>query len=441
MTTRAAGKALVRDPGRVRELAADLAAGRISAESLLLRCLDRIDGVDAQVQAWCHVEAGRALAEARVLDGEARGGRLRGPLHGIPVGVKDVIDVAGLPTRCGSPALRERAPATADAAVVATLRAAGALVLGKAHTTEFAYFHPAPTRNPHDPEHTPGGSSAGSAAAVAAGMVPAALGTQTVASVSRPAAYCGVAAYKPSTGLLSTFGVTPLSPLFDTVGFFGRRVADAVALFEPVCPAHAAPARARDAGAPLTVVQLGDPVLADVSDAIHSALSQAARRLVDAGHQVVPRDACVSFATLHEAQMSSCLYEMGRVHRGLLDLPDGQLSDKLRDALREGGAIPDTRYRAAMSTLDEARRRLFADLRDADAVLWPAAPQTAPRGLAWTGDPRFISPWTGLGGPMVTVPAGTDPAGLPIGLLLNGVPGSDRGFAATATRLAAAMEI
>ena len=155
--------------------------------------------------------------------------------------MKDVIDVEGLPTRCNSRFLEERAPASADAGVVATLRAAGAVVLGKVHTTEFAFFDPSPARNPHHTAHTPGGSSSGSAAAVAAGMVPAALGTQTVASVNRPAAYCGISAFKPSSGLLSTFGVTPLAPVFDTVGLFGYRVADAVDLFEAVCPAHAAP--------------------------------------------------------------------------------------------------------------------------------------------------------------------------------------------------------
>ena len=230
----------VADPGRIETLVEELRTGRTSSEALVTRFLDRIAEVEAHVQAWRVVASDRALEDARALDREATEGRSRGPLHGLPVAIKDVMDVEGLPTRCNSRALQDRAPATADAEVVAALRAAGAVVLGKAHTTEYAFFDPSPARNPHHTSHTPGGSSSGSAAAVASGCAPAATGTQTVASVSRPAAYCGIAAFKPSTGLLSTFGVTPLAPMFDTVGFFGYRVADAAALFEALCPAHAA---------------------------------------------------------------------------------------------------------------------------------------------------------------------------------------------------------
>ena len=435
----------VEDPGRIESLVAEMRTGRLSSEALVTRCLDRIARVEEHVQAWRSVDSNRALECARALDREAAEGQFRGPLHGLPMAIKDVMDVEGLPTRCNSRALQDRAPATADAEVVAALRAAGAVVLGKAHTTEYAFFDPSPARNPHHTSHTPGGSSSGSAAAVASGCAPAATGTQTVASVSRPAAYCGIAAFKPSTGLLSTFGVTPLAPMFDTVGFFGYRVADAAALFEALCPAHAA---YRGAGLRtgagderLTVVALNDPFLAQSVPAVHEAMESAADRLLDAGHDVVARDACVSFETLCDEQQRCMLFQTGRVHRSLLNLPRDQVGEKLREAIETGIGIGDDEYRSMRRSLAAARRRLYESVADAHAVLWPAAPDTAPPGLAWTGDPRYIAPWTALGGPLVTVNVGADGNGLPIGALLAGAPGADADFTGIARRLAAALEV
>ena len=274
------------------------------------------------------------------------------------------MDVKGLPTRCNTAALQDRAPATADAEVVAALRAAGALVLGKAHTTEYAFFDPSPARNPHHTDHTPGGSSSGSAAAIACGAVPAATGTQTVASVNRPAAYCGIAAFKPSTGLLSTYGVTPLAPMFDTVGFFGRRVADATALFEAVCPAHVAPWRSDATGGagdgPLTVVALDDPFLAQSVPAVRDAMASAADRLRAAGHEVLARDACISFETLCNDQRRCMLYQTGRVHRPLLDLPRDQVGEKIREAAETGAAICDDEFLTLYRSLTAARHRLYS---------------------------------------------------------------------------------
>ena len=440
-----APRRFVEDPGRIESLVKDLRAGRLSSEALVTRCLERIADVEPHVQAWRVVDADRGLEDARTLDGEAAGGRLRGPLHGLPIAVKDIIDVEGLPTRCNSRSRRDCAPATADAEIVTTLRAAGAVMLGKAHTTEYAFFDPSPARNPHHTGHTPGGSSSGSAAAVASGAVPAALGTQTVASVNRPAAYCGVAAFKPSTGLLSTFGVAPLAPMFDTVGLFGYRVADAVALFEAVRPAYAVSRRedARDGAddEPLRVAVLDDPFLAQSVPAVRDALASAASRLRDAGHEVLARDSSVPFETLCEEQRRCVLYQMGRVQRALLDLPRDQVGEKLREAIETGTGIGDGEYRTLRASLAAAGRRVFESVADADAVLWPAAPDTAPPGLAWTGDRRYIAPWTAFGGPVVTVNVGADAAGLPIGALLAGPPGTDADFTAVARRLAEAMEV
>ena len=431
----------VADPGRIETLAAEMRAGRLSSEALVTRCLDRIADVETHVQAWRVVDSDRALEDARALDEEAAEGRFRGALHGLPVAIKDVMDVEGLPTRCNSPALQDRAPATADAEVVRALRAAGAVVLGKSHTTEYAFFDPSPARNPHHTDHTPGGSSSGSAAAVACGAVPAATGTQTVASVNRPAAYCGVAAFKPSTGLLSTYGVTPLAPMFDTVGFFGRRVADAAVLFEAVCPAHATPRRGGVTDDRLTVIALDDPFLAQSVPAVHEAMASAADRLREAGHEVIARGACVPFETLSDQQRRCMLYQTGKVHRSLLDLPGGQVGEKIREAVEMGVGIADDEFRAMHESLTVARRRLYESVADATAVLWPAAPDTAPPGLAWTGDPRYIAPWTALGGPVVSVNVGEDGNGLPIGALLIGAPGTDADFTGIARRLAEAVEV
>ena len=435
----------VEDPGRIASLVEEMRTGRLSSEALITRYLDRIARVEEYVRAWRVVDSARALEDARALDREAAEGRFRGPLHGLPVAIKDVMDVEGLPTRCNSPALENRTPATADAEVVTALRAAGAVVLGKAHTTEYAFFDPSPARNPHHTDHTPGGSSSGSSAAVASGSAPAATGTQTVASVNRPAAYCGIAAFKPSTGLLSTFGVTPLAPMFDTVGLFGFRVADAIALFDAVCPAHAA---SRQAGGragvtdePFKVVALDDPALARAAPAVRDALESAADRLREAGHEVLARETCVSFETLCNDQRRCMLYQMGRVHRPLLNLPRDQVGEKLREALAAGAHISDDEYRTLRKSLVAARHRVFESVTDAHAVLWPAAPDTAPAGLKWTGDPSYISPWTALGGPVVTVNVGADESGMPIGALLAGAPGSDADFTGIARRLAAALEV
>src|SRR5215470_7374272 len=228
------------DAGRIAQLQGDIRSGILSASALVERCLARIDTVDSAVHAWRYVARDSARAEADLLDHEAKAGHFRGPLHGIPVGIKDIIDVAGITTLANSRLRADSAPATADADIVAALRLAGAVILGKTHTTEFAYLDPSPARNPHNTAHTPGGSSSGSAAAVGAGAVPLALGTQTIASVNRPAAYCGVAAFKPSTQSTCTNGMTALAPAFDTVGFYGSTVADAVALYEAVAAAFTA---------------------------------------------------------------------------------------------------------------------------------------------------------------------------------------------------------
>ena len=420
------------DAGRIAALQRDIRSGALTASALVERTLTRIDAVDPAVQAWRVVLRDSARAEAAALDGEAKARRWRGPLHGIPVAIKDVIDVAGQQTLANSKSRAGSAAATADADIVALLRSAGAVILGKTHTTEFAFFDPSPARNPHNIGHTPGGSSSGSGAAVGAGMVPLALGTQTVASVNRPAAYCGVAAFKPSTQSNCTHGITPLSPTFDTVGFYGATVPDAVALYDAVAPAFTA---AFDGAAPSSIVQLDDPALTDCDGAILERIADAARSFADAGYTVRKAASPEPWAALFETQTRVMRYEASRIYR---PLRDAAIGTKLRDMIDDGLTVSADTYRDDRRRLAAARAEFWAAFPNA-AILFPAAPATAPAGLAWTGDPRYISPWTALGGAIVTQPVGLHANGLPIGMLVCGRPGADRALARVAVTLSEAL--
>jgi len=424
------------DAGRIAELQRDIRSGVLSAAALVERCLARIEAVDPAVQAWRHVARDSARAEAELLDREARAGRFRGPLHGIPVGVKDIIDVAGMTTLANSKTRAGSPPATADADVVAALRSAGAVILGKTHTTEFAFLDPSPACNPHNVAHTPGGSSSGSAAAVGAGAVPLALGTQTVASVNRPAAYCGIGAFKPSTQSTCTHGITALAPLFDTVGFYGATVADAAALYEAVAPAFAA-SFDRAGGPRYSIVRLEDPALGSCDTEILKWVGEAATAIAGDGHAVRAAASPEDMAALFETQRRAMQYEASRIYRALLDLPGDRVGPKLRETIGVGLGLSEATYRDDRARLAAARATFWAAFPDADAILFPATPQTAPAGLASTGDPRYIGPWTALGGPIVTQPVGRHSNGLPIGMLVCGRPGSDRALA----RVACALDV
>jgi aspartyl-tRNA(Asn)/glutamyl-tRNA(Gln) amidotransferase subunit A len=410
---------LVQDAGSIRALSADIAAGRLTSVALVERCLARIAAVDDQVRAWVSVQADAALAQARVLDAEAQAGRLRGTLHGIPIGVKDVLDIAGLPTRACCPARDGLAPAGSDATVVSHLRAAGAVVLGKLHTTELAFYEAVPpTRNPHDPARTPGGSSAGSGAAVAAGMVPLALGTQTAGSVNRPAAYCGVGAFKPSTLAIGGAGVVPLSPSFDTVGGFGASAADAAMLVAGYAPAHLRLGSPQSP--PARIVLLADPLFDRLAaPAMQAALAALAERLTGAGLVVAEARAPVPLDVIALAHRVVMLAEMARLHAGL---DQRLLAPRLAEAIAEGAAIPPADYDAALHALAGHRARFWGSFAPDDLLLVPAAPDAAPVGTA-TGDPSFIVPFTALGGPLATVRAGEN--GLPLGAMLGAAPGAD----------------
>jgi len=378
--------------------------------------LAAIQARDAELHAWKAVDADFARRQARGLDA----GPPRGPLHGIPVGVKDIFDTADLPTEYGSPIYQGHRPA-ADAACIAAARAAGAVILGKTVTTEFATMVPAATVHPKNPKHTPGGSSSGSAAAVAAGMVRFAFGTQTVGSIIRPAAYCGVVGYKPSFGTLSRSGMKMGCDTLDTAGVIARSVDDAALLV-------AGSAMRSDL---LEISSTKKPALAvcrspnwhHMSPEGAAAFEAAAKRLAAKGARLV--DLELDFPELDAAASTILVYEMARALAYEITNHRARVSPMLLERVDSGATMPYAQYAKAMAYAADCRRRLRDLAGGADAILTPSATGEAPLGLGSTGNTAMNRLWTLLHGPCVTVPAGDGPAGLPMGIQIVGLPGED----------------
>jgi Asp-tRNA(Asn)/Glu-tRNA(Gln) amidotransferase A subunit family amidase len=396
--------------------------GELTAIKAVRACIERVEERDSDVRAWVHWDPEPALADARARDAEAP----RGPLHGVPIGVKDMIDTADRPTEYGSPIFAGHRPA-ADAACVATLRAAGAVVLGKTTTTELAAYEPAPTRNPHDLGRTPGGSSSGSAAAVADGMVPIALGTQTAGSVVRPAAFCGVLGFKPTFGLVDRTGVGAQAPSLDTVGWFARRAEHLALVLGVLAPA--APS-----GGATRVAVMATPHDAEADADARAALAAAAGVL---GATEVEWPA--AWDGLTEAQIDVQAREAALEFGPLRAEHEAQMSAKLLGLVAEGESVTPAAHAAALALGRAAAAALPAVMRDVDALLVPAARGEAPEGLDSTGDPLFCRAWTLLGVPAIAVPAGRGAHGLPVGVQLVGRPGSDRALIALAGQLQQAL--
>jgi Asp-tRNA(Asn)/Glu-tRNA(Gln) amidotransferase A subunit family amidase len=415
--------------------------GKISSEELIRACLARIEAREAEVQAWAFLDPEHALRQARAADEWRKRGRPLGPLHGLPVGVKDIVDTADMPTENGTVLHAGRRPRK-DATLVSLLRAAGAIILGKTVTTELAVYAPNKTRNPHDPEHTPGGSSSGSAAAVADGMVPLAIGTQTNGSVIRPASFCGVYGFKPSHGLIPRTGVLSQSPPLDTVGLMAADLEGLAFLAEPLMAFDARDPASQPRARPnlLEVLRAAVPVppkLAFVRQPVWDQAAEDTRggfaELVDTlGERVEEMALPASFddavevhQTIMEADLAKSFareYERGR----------DKLSSRLREMIERGQEIRAVDYNRAVAriaTLDAVLAEFFASY---DAVLTPAAPGEAPRGLGSTGSPVFCTIWTLCGTPAVTLPLLTGVSGLPIGVQLVGEKGDDARLLRTA---------
>lgn len=409
---------------------------RLSCEELAASCLERIRQREPIVHAWVHLDPERAIARARALDGSAA----RGDLHGLPIGVKDVFSTFDMPTRCNS-LLYEDRPTGPDAAAVAVLRASGGLVLGKTATVEFAFGGRRPaTRNPHDPAHTPGGSSAGSAAAVADLMVPLAIGTQTAGSILRPAAFNGIFGFKPTHGLVGLDGVKVVAPSLDTVGWFAREVDDLRLVAEAFRIPGADTAARRDDVRGLRIGLCRTPHWEIAAPCVRTALSDAGDRLAAAGAVVEDFELEGAFAGLNGLK-DVVMHGEGRVAflADLLGHGDA-LSPEIRDCAVGARGISTEDLRRALDTL--GRLRIVFDricTRRFDLVLTPSAPGEAPAGLHGTGDPIFNGLWTALHAPCVALPVGIGPQGLPIGLQLVGPRHSDHRLLAAAEAIAAVL--
>jgi amidase len=414
------------------EAAAAIAAGRLKSVELVEACLARIEAREPTVQAWEQLDARRALDEARALDREAP----RGPLHGVPVGVKDIIDTADFPTAYGSPIYAGYRPG-ADASCVGLVRRAGGIILGKTVTTEFAAFYPGKTRNPINPEHTPGGSSSGSAAAVADFQVPVAFGTQTAGSLTRPAAYCGVVAFKPSFGTYSLEGVKAEAQSFDTLGTIGRTVDDALLMWRVLqagdAPTPPVPARPR-------IGLCRTPFWPSAAPEARDAFKLAGQKLAAAGFDLDEVELPGWFDTLLDTHVLVLEYEATRTwaYEGEPPRRD-KLSPGLRDMVDRGWTRTPESYLAARRAMARARQELAPIIQRYDALMAPAAPGEAPRGLGSTGDPVFNRIWTLLHVPAVNLTVSRGPHGLPVGVQFVGAYDNDLALLALGNKLAEAL--
>lgn len=396
-------------------LAQGLQSGLFSAEAVALSCLERITAREPEVQAWNWLDPGQVLAQARAADRRRAAGLPLGALHGVPVGIKDIIDTADMPTENGTVIHAGRRPAT-DAALITRLRNAGAIIAGKTVTTELATYAPGKTRNPHHPGHTPGGSSSGSAAAVAAGMVPLAVGTQTNGSAIRPAAFCGVYGYKPTAGLIPRAGVLRQSPALDQISVFARTVDDAALLAAQLMEQPLSLAAA-DTAVPPRLAFVRTSRWEGTTGDTRLAYARLMQHLGDSVTEVEMPAAAASAWDWHRIVMETEIAaNFDAEWRDGKDL----LSASLRGQIERGRvtAVADYRHALAQIPLVDA---LFADLyAKYDAIITPSVPGTAPQGLDSTGDPAFCTLWTFCGMPAINVPLLRGANGLPLGVQLVG---------------------
>ncbi|WP_033066979.1 amidase [Thalassospira australica] len=422
-----------------------LASGAVRAVEYVEACLARIAEIEPQVQAWAWLDSDHAIAQARALDARRQSGAPIGPLHGLPVGLKDVIDTAKIPTSNGTPLDAGRVPEE-DAVLVSRLKAAGAIIMGKTVSTELAFMHPSKTRNPHNPDHTPGGSSAGSAAAVAAAMVPLAVGTQTGGSVIRPAAFCGVVGFKPTFGAIARTGVLSQSPSLDTIGVFANSVNGAALVAESLF--------GHDAGDPATTpsptprlfdVAKGKPLVTpmfgfvrppqfdDVADEeTVMAFREVTGMLGDQCFEVpLPKafdDAASLRAQINFAEMAKDFYAYEKRGRD-------QLSPEIVEAIDKGNDVKARDYLAALDWRKVLNAGLDEVFNRCDAIITPATPGPAPANLQTTGNPIFNGLWTYCGTPAVTIPVLWAQNGMPMGIQLVGRVGDDARLMRTANWL------
>ena len=423
------------------EAAAALASGALTSERLVQSCLTRIAARDGAVEAWAHIDPSKALADARLADSQRNAGgpaASLGPLAGIPVAVKDLIDTAGTPTEYGSAVFKGRQP-KADASVVAQLKAAGAIILGKTVTTELAFFGPGKTKNPHNPDYTPGGSSSGSAAAVADGQVPLALGTQTAGSIIRPASFCGAIGYKPTFGYVSRAGILEQSAPLDTVGGYARSVEDIALLIDAISaydrrdsdmPAAAKPSLVQALRGELShqprFAFVKSPAWPHADPETKKAFENFAGRF-GARCEIVEVALPPEFDGSLRLQQIVQFYDIARNYGPIASKHPDLMSAKLKDVIAEGRTFSSADYAAARAERDPLYDDLRPILVNYDAILTPASPGPALRGLASTGSPMFNALWTYLGMPCISLPL-LETDAMPLGVQLVGARDDDTGL-------------
>jgi Asp-tRNA(Asn)/Glu-tRNA(Gln) amidotransferase A subunit family amidase len=430
------------------DAACAMRAGALAAEALMAACLSAVDARETELGAWAFLDPDYARGRARHADELRTSGRALGPLHGVPVGIKDIIDTEDMPTEHGTVLHAGRRPAR-DAAVVRMLRLAGAVVMGKTVTTELATYAPGKTRNPHDPAHTPGGSSSGSAAAVAAGMVPLAIGTQTNGSVIRPAAFCGVFGFKPSFGLVPRSGVLRQSPALDTVGVFARSLDDIALCMECIAGCDAGDPATKPLAVPrfLDVARAAPPLRPTLAFVRTPAWDRAEPQTVAAFDELL----AALNAAVQEHALADGLRAAWSWHRAIMEADIASsyaheyergrdlLSESLRAQIERGRRIPAIDYIAALDRIAWLNRQFEPVFDRFDAILTAAAPGTAPAGLASTGDPAFCTLWTLCGMPALSLPLMRGSDGLPLGVQLVGRRGDDARLLRTARWLLGAL--
>jgi aspartyl-tRNA(Asn)/glutamyl-tRNA(Gln) amidotransferase subunit A len=412
--------------------------GDLTAQELVKSCLERIHQREGTIHAWVEVYEDEALEEARRYDNEFRRGQWRGELHGIPIGVKDIIDVKGMWTRAGC-SVYPACVAEVDAQAVQRLRAAGAIILGKTETTPFANLDPTITRNPWNPEHTPGGSSSGSGAAVADRMCLAALGTQTGGSLLRPAAYNGIVGFKPSYGYISLNRVIPVAWSLDHIGSHTRCVDDAKILCQIMKDDHPSPF----ARMPMLINNPGKRSLdsfrsyprlgymrgffeTEASPEVVKHLTSIREKFEQAGAIVVDLELPKSFAQVNSAHRTIHHTELACYHRPLFESYREQYPPKIKTRIEEGMTIPGYQYVEALHHRLVFQKEMGERLSSLDAAVMPTVPSTAPGGLASTGSPAFCQPWSFSGFPAISIPSGVDNQGLPFAIQLLGLPMAEK---------------
>jgi Asp-tRNA(Asn)/Glu-tRNA(Gln) amidotransferase A subunit family amidase len=409
------------------------ARGTLTPSELLEQCLTTIDRYEPEVRAWVRVDVEGARGVAAQLTDELRQSKRRGPLHGLPIGIKDIVDVAGVATEAGSP-LRRGTLATTDAPIVARLRAAGAVILGKTVTTEYACFDPPITRNPWNLARTPGGSSSGSAASVAIGMCPVAIGSQTGGSIVRPASFCGVAGFKPAWGTVPLAGIVPLSEHLDHPGPIARSVAD-LRLIHQVIADRTLPASwplewldasrhendwFNDQRVP-TIGVIEEFFLTEASAGVSQATRSAVDRLAAAGGKVTTIKLPASFANVHRLHRRLMARGAADAHGALYQKHPTQFGRHIGELIAEGLKITAAEKLEALEHQSLFRRELLACLSECDVLITPSTVTVAP-GIESTGDPRFNSPWSYSGLPTVSVPCGLADDGMPVSLQIASKP-------------------